>query len=207
MIMSTKPKILFVGASGVVARKVLPALSESYAIVGVSRARDEGRPYCSDFYQGDLLHDHEALFARVFREHHFDGIVWNVVRYFPQPLHLATRPTLHTEFDLAVALPLACLQAASHYGFGEGSPFVLVASQLAFGRKENWGSYSIAKSGQVMLASYLADELAPDVLPRVVAPGSVPEIPDAILARAFSEALAKEGKGRALYMVDENGVR
>lgn len=205
--MSQNPKVLFVGASGAVARKVLPILSESFTIVGVSRVRDEGKSYCSDFYQGDLLRDHEALFARIFHEHHFDGIVWNAVRYFPGLLHTATRPTLHTEFDLAIALPLACLQAALRGGFGEGSPFVLVASQLAFGRKANWGSYSIAKSGQVMLANYLADELSPQVIPRVVAPGAVPTIPDAILARAFLEALAKEGKGRGLYIVDENGVR
>ncbi len=204
---SEKQKILFVGASGAVARKVLPLLKDTYDIVGVSREREEGKVYCSDYYTGDLLREHEALFARIFREHHVEGIVWNVVRYFPGPLHQATRPTLHTEFDLAIALPLACLQAALRHGFGEGSPFVLVASQLAFGRKMNWGSYSIAKSGQVTLASYLKDELAPAVMPRVVAPGSVPAIPDATLARAFIEALDGGEKARALYIVDEAGIR
>lgn len=202
-----KKTLLFVGASGEVARKVLPALKEQYDIVGISRERTEGTLHCSHYYTGDLLREHEALFARVFREHHFDAIVWNVVRYFPGPLAQATRPTLHTEFDLAVALPLACLKAALHHGFGEGNPFVLVASQLAFGRKENWGSYSIVKGAQVTLASYLSDELAPKVRSHVIAPGSVPVISDIILARAFLEALEGGEKRRMLYIVDEAGVR
>jgi len=184
-----KPKLLFVGASGAVARKVLPTLAERYSIVGVSRAHDEGRPHCIDFYTGDILHDYEGLFSKVFKTHHFDAIIWNVVRYFPGSLHEATRGTLHTEFDLAIALPVACLQFALRSGFGGGSPFVLVSSQLAFGRKASWGSYSIVKEGQVALAQYLTDELSPQVVPRIIAPGSVPAIPGSVLSESFIEAL------------------
>lgn len=203
----TRKKILFVGSSGVVARKVLPVLSKEYDIVGLSRVRKDGAPYCSRHYIGDLLHEHETIFERIFNENQFDAIVWNAVRYFPGPLHQATRPTLHTEFDLAVALPLQCLQVALRHRFGAGSPFLLISSQLAFGRKSGWGSYSVMKHAQVILADYISDELAHQVLPRVIAPSSVPLIPDMVLARAFGEALEVGDKGRTLYIVDEHGVR
>ena len=195
---SVKKKILFVGASGAVASKVLPKLTTEYHIVGISRKQRSLEQYCTAFYTGDLLHDHKSIFQEIFVSHQFEAIIWNPVLYFPRPLITSSREILHTEFDLAVALPLECLKVAMESGFSRGT-FIVVTSLLAFGKKPRWGSYSIVKRAQVVLAEYLADELEEKhVAVTAIALGSVGSIPIEKIQAIFKEAI-QNNNDTALY--------
>jgi len=206
---SRRKKILFVGASGAVASRIIPFLAETYDVVGISRKRDDMKTHCVDFYIGDLLTEHEHLFITIFALHAFDAIVWNAVRYFPQEVLRASRETLHTEFDLGVALPLECLRTALEYRSLSGSEkliFVCMTSGLAFGVKPSWGSYSIVKRGQVILAEYLAQESCEHVSARAIALGAVPDTPDSILQDVIAQALESSDDTKVLYTVTGRGA-
>lgn len=196
-----KKKILFVGASGAVAEKVLPFLSERYEIVGISRTRDTLSKYCVQLYKGDLLNSYEQLFTSTFSEHAVEAIIWNPVLYFPQPLLSVSRETLHSEFDLAIALPLECLKYARLY-MRTDLAFIFVSSGLAFAQKVPWGSYSIMKRGQVIASEYLAEELKGEVVVRSIILGAVPATPEKHIQKVFSEALEDALSDKVLYKVD-----
>ena len=198
--MPEKSKILFVGAGGVVASKLLPELAKRYAIVGMGGSRRELEPYCIDFLTGEISGAHERLFNEASSQHSFAGIIWNVVRYNPSALLASSRGTLHLEFDLAVALPLECLKVAHAHGF-TGS-IILVTSGLAFGVKPGWGSYSIAKHGQVILAQYLATELAEQrVHAKAIALGAIADLSAETLAEAFTHAIENTEPTKVVYKV------
>ncbi len=196
-----KKKILFVGASGAVAEKAIPFLSDRYDIVGISRTRDVLSKYCVGFYKGDLLNAYEQLFTSVFSEHKIEAIIWNSVVYFPQPLLSSSRETLHTEFDLAVALPLQCLSYARLH-IPKELTFIFVSSGLAFGQKVPWGSYSIMKRGQVIASEYLAEELKGEVVVRSIILGAVPTTLEKHIQKVFLEALEDPLSDKVLYKVD-----
>ena len=200
--MPPKKQILFVGASGAVAQKILPHLSHTYSVIGLSRSHTTLRSYCSAYYTGDLLTENAQIFDKLFTAHTFDAIIWNVVRYFPKRLSETSREILHTEFDLGVALPTLCLQSALRHGFTHNKTFTLVSSQLAFGKKPLWGSYSITKRGQIILASYLNDELLEQgVSLKVLAPGRVPDTADTILYDACARAVENTDPEKILYTI------
>ena len=181
-----KLTLLYVGASGMLAEKVLPALSKKYSIIGLSHTHKALSEYCTHFYTGNLLTEHERIFKTIFSKHNIDAIIWTPVRYFPMPLIKSSREILHTEFDLAVALPLECLKLARAHGFHGNKTFTLVSSGLATGIKENWGSYSIAKAGENVLGAYLCTELSnSDIAVKVIAFGSLPQIQPERLTEAF----------------------
>lgn len=198
--LDSKKTVLFVGAGGAVAGKLLPELAKRYDIVGIAGGRRDLEPACVDFLSGELTTSAAALFEEAFSRRAFDAIVWNAVRYHPADLLAASRGTLHLEFDLAVALPLECLKAALARGFS-GS-FILVTSGLAFSVKPGWGSYSIAKRGQVILAECLAAERAGrGVSPKAVALGAIADLPAETLADAFAHAIENTEPDKVLYTV------
>jgi short-subunit dehydrogenase len=180
-----KKKVLFVGASGAVASKLIPELSEHYDIVGISRTKRDLSSHCVDFYAGDLFVEYAEIFAQVFDRHEFNSIIWNPVQYHPNALLNTSRQILHAEFDLAVALPLECLRSAINHSFADGT-FLIVTSLLAFGNKPTWGSYSMSKRAQVILAEYLAKEISDKrIFPKAIALGSVSSDPFGSDARSF----------------------
>ena len=191
-------KVLFVGAGGAVAGKLLPELAKTYDIVGIAGRRHELAPYCIELVHEELTSGAERLFADIFSRHTFRSIIWNAVRYHPMPLIESSRGTLNLEFDISVALPLTCLRAALTHGFAES--FIMVTSGLAFGVKPSWGSYSIVKRGQVILAEYLAVELAgKDIQPKAIALGAIAEVPSATLVQVFERAIENADPGKTLY--------
>ncbi len=199
-----RKKILFVGLGGAVAEKLIPLLAETYDIVGVSGKRKNLKTFCVDFYSTDLFTYHPSLFAHLFVHHTFDGIVWNPVYYHPAPLIEETVDSLHKAFDMAVTLPLVCLREALEYGFTNGS-FICVSSLLAFGVKPRWGAYSITKNGQVILAQYLAQELAAQKIhTKTIALGGISPIPDDTLLAVFTHALENSDPGKTLYKVNSD---
>jgi NAD(P)-dependent dehydrogenase (short-subunit alcohol dehydrogenase family) len=120
------------------------------------------------------------------------------VRYHPAPLTETPRGILHLEFDLAIALPLACLKAGLVHGFA--GTFILITSGLAFGQSPSWGSYSIVKRGQVIMAEYLSAELAGrGVRTKAIALGSLPQVPRATLAEVARRAIEDKDPGTTLY--------
>ena len=127
--MLVKKRVLFVGAGGAVATKLLPELSRMYDIVGIAGQHRELEPYCLELFSGELTTSYARLFEEAFSCHEFDAIVWNVVRFHPMPLIETSRGTLHLEMDLAIALPLECLRAALARGFsGSLPPFTSAAA-------------------------------------------------------------------------------
>jgi NAD(P)-dependent dehydrogenase (short-subunit alcohol dehydrogenase family) len=201
--MTRKKKILFIGASGAVAEKVIPILSKTYDIVGVSGHRKNLQPYCIDFYTGDLFMEHQTIFMDVFKHHTFESIVWNSVRYFPSLVLKSTRQKLHAEFDLAIALPIECLRTAMDFSFSKGT-FITITSLLAFGIKPNWSSYSITKRGQIILTEYLCFELQDyEIFPKAIALGSVPNISPENIAAAFTNAIENIDPSKSLYAVEK----
>lgn len=195
---SRHENILVVGAGGAVAEKLLPELNQTYKIVGIARRRRELEPHCIELISTELTAGASQIWDNLFSRYDFRAIIWNAVRYHPAPLLETSRGTLHLEFDLAVGLPLECLQAAIDHGFA-GS-FVLVTSGLAFGTKPPWGSYSIAKRGQVILAEYLAAELhATNVLARAVALGTISAIPTRTINDVFMHAIGDADRNKVLY--------
>lgn len=203
-----RKKILFVGASGNVASRIIPFLSQTYDVVGISRARSDLRAQCVAFYLGDIEREYERIFTTVFAEHLFDAIIWNPVLYVPQNILDATRNTLHREFDLAIALPLECLRAALPYTMHRSAHtlvFILVSSGLAFGQKPTWGSYSIVKRGQVILAEYLAQESHEYIHTKVVTLGAIAETPRTVLEVIFTQALEENDETKVLYRIVGTG--
>lgn len=194
-----KEKLLFVGASGAVAEKALPALAEHYDLVGITRTNQALAPYCVELLSGDLTSEASRLFEEVFARHAFSSIVWNVVRYHPSSLMGSTRGAMHVEFDLGIALPLECLKCAVSHGLSEGT-FVLVTSGLAFGISPPWGSYSIIKRGQVVLAEYLAAELRDQgIAAKTIALGAVAQVPFSTIGEVFTRAAANTDPEKLLY--------
>ena len=194
-----REKILFVGAGGAVASVLLPSLAKHYDIVGIAGSRKDLERQCIDFYSADLIKE-PGLFSEIFSRHAFKSIVWNSVRYHPGPLLQSSRQTLHEEFDIAVALPVECLRSALEYGFGKDATFILVTSGLAFFTKESWGSYSIVKHGQVILAEYLAQELAAQgVSTKAIALGTVTDIPATTFEEVFLRAIRNADPVKILY--------
>ena len=129
--------------------------------------------------------------------HSFDAIVWNVVRYRPAPLLESSRGTLHLEFDLGIALPIECARIALECGFR--GTFTVVTSGLAFGVSHHWGSYSIVKRGQVILAEYLATEAAGRLRPKAIALGTLADVPAPALAEVFLCAMRDSDPEKILY--------
>lgn len=150
----SRPRVLFVGASGEFATRSVPALSLEYTLIGVSRKKTELAHYCESYYEADLLRESEKLFTDIFSSHEIQSIIWAPVTYFPRPIRESSREILHTEFDLSTALPLLCIQRSFSLQKSLRS-FILVGSGLARRPKESWGSYSIAKASQVMLGTVL----------------------------------------------------
>jgi short-subunit dehydrogenase len=198
-----KKKVLFVGASGAVASKLIPALSESYDIVGISRTKRDLSQHCVDFYTGDLFVQSDEIFTQVFDSREINSIIWNTVQYHPSPLLNTSRQALHAEFDLAVALPLECLRSAINHSFKDGT-FLIITSLLAFGNKPTWGSYSMVKRAQVILAEYLAKELSDArIFPKAIALGSVSMIPSEVMHEAFINAIENNDPAKIIYKLNE----
>ncbi len=195
-------KLLFVGASGMVAGRVLPRLCEEYEIVGISRKNKNLAQYCSTHLLGNLLTSHGELFAEAFSLHSYDVVVWNPVAFFPSRLIEARRETLHTEFDIAVALPLLCIQQYLAQAAPESKRFVGVSSQSAFGDRAPRASYSIVKRAQMDMLRTLSDE-CPEILFSILAPASVSNISDEALSGGFRDALSTEGSG-AVIRINED---
>lgn len=197
-----KPSLLFVGASGNVARKVLPDLSKYFNIVGISRSRTELAHYCTKHIVGDLLTSHEKIFRQAFSFSEYNVIIWNVVAFFPSMIKDASRETLHTEFDLAVALPISCVQ----YYLKQKTPFrkhfIGVSSKAAYGDVAPRASYSMIKRAQMETLLRLVPE-CPDIHFSIIAPERVSHISDMKLLRAFMDATESETSGH-IYIVDED---
>jgi NAD(P)-dependent dehydrogenase (short-subunit alcohol dehydrogenase family) len=198
----SKKNILFVGASGVVAEKVVPALSERYRLVGVSRKRTDLSHFFAEFLVGDLTSDSHKIFLRLFRQNLFDSIIWNPVIYSPSPALGISREKLRDEIDVAVGLPAECVRIAVKHGFLGNRSFVLVTSQLAFGVRTPWCSYSIVKRGQIVLGNYLAEELRDfGVVIKMLALGVVSEISEREMSDAFCGAIENLEPEKQLYTV------
>ena len=198
-----KKKILFVGAGGELASRVMPALSEQYDIVGIGGRRDELRSLCTDFHSGELFANYATLFSNVFSAHIFDAIVWNPVHYTMLPLMKSSRESLHAEFDMAVALPIECVKTAIEKG-QRGFVFVLVSSLSAFGYAKHLPSYGIVKNAQIKLADMLSQELRDDLACKVIAPGSVKKISTPRLVEAFRASIDNSEPTKALYKLEED---
>jgi len=195
-----KKKVLFVGAGGTVAEKVLPRLADAYTIVGIAGHRRDLEPYCTEFHTAELTSDYEHLFEDVLSRHAFHAIVWNAVRYFPAPLLEASRSDMHIEFDIAVALPLECLRRAVAHNFKSGGTFIVVTSGLAFSTKPPWGSYSIVKRAQAILVEYLAQELSlRHIYPKAIALGAVERLLPETLEILFTHAIENSEPEKILY--------
>ena len=169
-------KILFVGASGMVANILLPKLSETYSIIGISARRNDLASYCEEHILADLTKGGGIVLPELFLKHEFDIVIWNAVRYFKTPLLGASRLTLLTEFDLAVALPVECVRLyakADHAG--RKKKFIAMASKSAFAYQQGLTSYGIVKQAQITLMDYLAKEV-PSISFTAVAPSNVQKI-------------------------------
>lgn len=199
---ASKPFLLFVGASGAVANKVLPELSKHFTIVGISHSRTELAPYCVEHIVGNLLTSHEKIFKQAFALHEYTAVIWNAVVYFPSYLRNSNRETLHTEFDLSVALPLVCAQFYLKQPGMHKKHFIGVSSKAAFGDKAPRASYSIIKRAQMELFTTLAPE-CPEICFSVIAPGRVRNITDTRLLQSFMNALGADESGH-VYIVDED---
>ena len=103
---SAAGKILFVGAGGAVAGKVLPELKKHYDIVGIAGRRRDLEPHCLEMLSGELTSEGPRLFEEVCSRHTFRAIIWDAVRYHPMTLIESSRGTLHLEFDIGVVLPV-----------------------------------------------------------------------------------------------------
>ncbi|MDO8408305.1 MAG: hypothetical protein Q7S95_03680 [bacterium] len=193
----SKKEILFIGAGGAVAGKLLPGLAKTYDIVGIAGRRSDLAPYCIELISGELTSEHERLFGDAFSRYAFHSIIWNAVRYHPMPLIESSRGTLHLEFDLGIALPLACLRAALAHGFA--GTFIMVTSGLAFGVKPSWGSYSIMKRGQVIMAHYFAKELGGRIHAKAIALGTIGDIPASTLRNVFERAIENADSDTVAY--------
>lgn len=205
---SGKKKVFFVGASGNVAQTVIPALSTSYSIVGLSKHRKDMGRYFTHLYTADLHTEYSHIFTEIMKSHTFDAVVWSPVRYFPSPILHSSREILHTEFDLAVALPLECIKIARMYGFTENKTFTFVTSGLGFDTKPNWGSYSIAKTAENMLSSSLRLELEEkDIAIKLLALGSIQKTLDSTIIQAFIDCIENTDSGKMLYRVDEDAPK
>ena len=201
------------GASGALAERVIPLLASHYEIVGVTHTSRTLANSMSRLYNGDLLSSHEELFNDIFTAHKIDAVIWNPVRYFPMPLLESSRTILHTEFDLACALPLECVKSAMRHGWGtkgvsSGKTFVLITSLLAFGHKPHWGSYAIAKRAEVVLGEYLEKELAPyGITMKTIALGEVPKISPPFLLEQLTRAIENADTTTQLYKIDGDTLR
>ena len=186
-----KKKILFIGASGPVADILIPFLSKEYELVGISATRTSHSPLCVEYIRTDLLRTGEDTLKDVFSRHTFDAVIWNAVQYFINPLAKATRVTLHTEFDLAVALPLTC----AHLYLTQPAPadkrFISISSQSAFGARPNLATYSIVKRGQLMLMEYLAQEYR-EAQFYALLPGSIKKTDPSKVQEALSMCLTTQ---------------
>jgi hypothetical protein len=137
-----------------------------------------------------LLTEYKELFTTVFATHTFDAIIWNPVRCFFTPLLGASRESIHTEFDLAVALPLECIRVALQVPRTESKNlFILVSSISAFRHSENLASYGIVKNAQIKLAEMLSIEVPDQLICKVIAPIRIQQIPPVVLAEAFKKAI------------------
>jgi NAD(P)-dependent dehydrogenase (short-subunit alcohol dehydrogenase family) len=197
-----RKKILFVGAGGQLATVVLPLLAEQYEVVGIGGRRHELKEHCVDFYVGNLLQDYGDLFQKAFEKHTFDAIIWNPVRYFFTPLLGTTRETLHTEFDIGIALPIECVKMLFNSPRVKNkTTFVIVSSGSAFRYSTNLASYGIIKNAQIKLGEILNLELSDKLCCKVIAPGSVPKLDPAILTNAFIQSIEDVGEEPLLYKV------
>jgi short-subunit dehydrogenase len=200
--MQGKKKILFVGAGGELASKLLPTLSQTYDIVGIAGKRDDLRRYCVDMYRGDLIKDHRILFETACRAHTLDAIIWNPVRYFFTPFLESTRESLHIEFDLAVALPVECIKIARKEQNFTGT-VVLISSMSAFGYRKDLATYSLVKNAQIKLAELLSLELGDSTVLKVVAPASVRNLAVEKIARTFIAAIENSDATQMLYTIEQ----
>lgn len=198
-----RKKLLFIGASGTVARILIPRLAETYDVVGVSASRDELASHCLMHFRVDLLRSSERLFEELFAKHSFEAVIWNAVRYFRQPLSKATRITLHTEFDLAVALPLECAKSYLAAHMPKEKRFIAISSQSALGYRNDLASYSIVKRGQLMLMNYLADE-HPEAQFYALLPGSVPKTDPTALTSALNAILTAPSQGNVAVRIEQS---
>lgn len=197
-----KPSLLFVGASGPVANKVLPELSKHFNIVGISRSRTELATYCTKHILGNLLVSHEELFRDAFATHTYHTVIWNAVAFFPSLIKDASRETLHTEFDLAVALPVSCVQFYLKQKTSTQKHFIGVSSKSAYGDIAPRASYSMIKRAQLETLLRLVPE-CPDIHFSIIAPERVSHISDLKLLHAFIDA-TKSVKSGHVYVVDED---
>jgi hypothetical protein len=201
--MQKKKKILFIGAGGQLATKILPELSQTYDIVGIAGKRDGLRRYCVDMYCGNLFTSYSQLFETVFRAHTFDAIVWNAVRYFCTSFQDGTREGIHAEFDMAVALPIECIKSARKEQSFHGS-FVLVSSRAGLNfYRADLATYSLVKNAQVKLAELLSQEFQGIMDIKVVAPSAVRAISSNELVHTFVEAIENAAPQTMLYEVGE----
>lgn len=196
----SKKKILFIGAGGMLASRIIPSLAEQYDIVGIGGRRDDLKTHCVQFLSGNLLQEHRQLFETAFAAHAFDAVVWNPVRYFLRPLMESSRETLHTEFDLAIALPVECLRLFLAQESAE-PVFILVSSLSAFHYNPKLASYGVIKNAQIKLAEVASAELGDRVHMKVVAPGSVPGIETKSLVEAFHKAIENSEPAQMIYKV------
>lgn len=195
-----RKKILFVGAGGTLASKVIPLLAEKYDIVGIAGKRQELKEYCTDFYSVNLLAEYKTVFQNVFQKHSFDVVIWNPVRYFFTPLIGTSRESLHTEFDLAVALPVECVRALLPFST-KNTIFIIISSLSAFSHSKNLASYGIIKNAQIKLVEMFTVELADRMFFKAIAPGSVPKIPTENLVENFISAIENDEPSKTLYRV------
>ncbi|TAJ16022.1 MAG: SDR family oxidoreductase [Dehalococcoidia bacterium] len=197
-----RKRLLFVGSSGESARKLIPHLAKTYDIVGIARSRRELEPYLVEQVTGDLLTSHEQVFDAAFRDGPYDAIIWNAVAYFIEPLTESTRESLHTEFDLAVALPMVCLKRYAQSKGSSTKRFIMMSSQMAFGHKAGLGSYSVMKRAQVTLIGALALEV-PDIICSAITPGSLRRTSEEALIASIEEVLHAHESGQ-IHRVDES---
>jgi NAD(P)-dependent dehydrogenase (short-subunit alcohol dehydrogenase family) len=198
-----KKKILFVGASGAVANKIIPTLSLDNEIIGISKKNKDLEKYCKKFYTHNLLSGSKLFFESFFKQNEIDIIIWNPVVYFPKKIIESSREILHTEFDVAVALPLECLQIAIKNNFKGNKRFIMISSLLAFGYKESWASYSIVKSSQISIMNSFSKEIdSKNIIFKTIAFGAVPTITEKTMQKVFNLALG-DGEGvKNIYKVN-----
>jgi NAD(P)-dependent dehydrogenase (short-subunit alcohol dehydrogenase family) len=198
-------KILFIGASGVVAEKVISELSKQYDIVGVSKSNKKLRNYCTDYYTINLLQEYRTFFSMLFQKHIFDIIIWNPVAYFLLPLDKITRAMFHTEFDVGVVLALECFKSAYANGFSGNKVFIIISSLMAYGVRENRGTYSIVKQAQIRLAESLSCEYdRNDIAFKVIAYDSIPSINEATMIKSFVQSIENTNPEKITLKVDRN---
>jgi NAD(P)-dependent dehydrogenase (short-subunit alcohol dehydrogenase family) len=195
-----RKKILFVGAGGMLAAKILPTLAQHYDIIGIAGKRQELKQYCVDFYSCDLLTEYKTVFKEVLAKHVFDGIVWNPVAYYLKPLLESTRESFHIEFDIGVVLPLELVRMLVS-SVAPNVVFVLVSSLSAYGYSPRLATYGVIKRAQLRLVHALSHELGDRMIFKAIAPGSVPKISTEQLVRAFTAALENSEPSETLYKI------